>query len=94
MNWDTGQGQQRSTLTGRSVLQLETQVSQQRLVLASRSLCQLVVVVVAFSWLAKILGECSTIHSPPEVVFFKVEISSRTLSPLFMPGSVHSGSAS
>ena len=28
------------------------------------------------------------------VVFFKVEISSRTLIPLFMSGSVHSGSAS
>ena len=26
--------------------------------------------------------------------FFKVEINSRTLIPLFMPGSVHSGSAS
>ena len=32
-------------------------------------------------------------HSPP-ALFFKVEISSRTLIPLFMPGSVHSGSVS
>ena len=27
-------------------------------------------VVVAFSWLAQILGECSTIHSPPALFFF------------------------
>ena len=27
------------------------------------------------------------------LLFFQVEISSRTLSPLFMPGPVHSGSA-
>ena len=27
-------------------------------------------------------------------IFFKSEISSRTLIPLFMPGSVHSGAAS
>ena len=34
-------------------------------------------------------------HSfPAHVFFFKVEISSRTIIPLFMPGSVHSGSAS
>ena len=47
----------------------------------------------------------SDIHSPPALlllllfvvvggVFFKVEVSSRTLVPLFMPGSLHSGSAS
>ena len=30
----------------------------------------------------------------PALFFFKVEISSRTLIPLFRPGSVHSGSAS
>ena len=35
-------------------------------------------------------------HSFPACAFclFEVEISSRTLIPLFMPGSVHSGSAS
>ena len=35
-------------------------------------------------------------HSFPAcaLFFFEVEISSRTLIPLFMPGSVHSGSAS
>ena len=52
-----------------------------------------VVVVVAFSSRARILGECSTSHSPPALFFFYVEISSRTLIPLFRPGSVHSGSA-
>ena len=42
------------------------------------------------------LGECSTIHSPPALFFFffEVEINCRTLIPFFMPGSVHSGSAS
>ena len=57
-------------------------------------------VVVAFSSLARILGECSTIH-PLTVLFlgffflvFEVEISSLTLFPLFKPGSVHTGSAS
>ena len=30
---------------------------------------------------------------PAKAFFFKVEISSRTLIPLFRPGSVHSGSA-
>ena len=59
-----------------------------------------VVVVVAFPSLARILGECSNIHSPPALVllllllFLEVEISSHTLIPLFMPGSVHSGPAS
>ena len=63
-----------------------------------------VVVMVAFSSLARIWGETLTIHSQPAlvfvlllffvVVFFEVEISSCTLIPLFMPGSVHSGSAS
>ena len=38
-------------------------------------------VAVAFSSHARILGECSTIHSPPSI-FFKVEISSCTLIPL------------
>ena len=45
---------------------------------------QLVRLVMAFSSLARILGECSTIHSPPALfffLFFKVEISSRTLIP-------------
>ena len=44
-----------------------------------------VAVVVAFSSLARILGECSTMNSPP-APFFKVEISSRTLISLFRPG--------
>ena len=53
-----------------------------------------IVVVVAFSSCARILGKCSTIHSPPALFFFfLVDISSRTLIP-HMPGSVHSGSAS
>ena len=65
---------------------------------------------VAFSSLAMILGECSTIHSLPlcvcvcvracvracvrVCVCFEVEISSHTLIPLFVPGSIHNGSAS
>ena len=55
------------------------------------------VVVVAFPSRARSLGECLTIHSLPALfffLFFKVEISSRKLIPLFRPGSVHSGSAS
>ena len=48
----------------------------------------------AFSTMARMCEECSTIHSPPRLFFFKVEISSRTLILLFWPGSVHSGSAS
>ena len=61
-------------------------------------------VVVAFSSLARNLGECSTIHSPPAFFFFfrgeglvvvvEVDISSRTLIAFFMPGAVHSGLAS
>ena len=45
-----------------------------------------------FSSIARILGECSAIHSPP-ALFLKKWISSRTLIPPFRPGSVHSGSA-
>ena len=55
------------------------------------------VVVVAFSALTRIFGECSTIHSPPALFFVflsEVEIRSRTLILLLGPGSVHSGSAS
>ena len=53
------------------------------------------VVVVAFSSLPRILGECSTIHSPfAFFLSFQVEISSRALNPLFRPRSVHNGSAS
>ena len=37
-------------------------------------------------------GECSTIHSPP-ALFLKLKFGPRTLIPLCMPGSVHSGSA-
>ena len=54
-------------------------------------------VVVATSLLAWIWGQCSTTHSLPAlfvvVVVFEVEVSSRTLIPLVMPGSVHCGSA-
>ena len=54
-----------------------------------------VMVVVALSSLARILGECLTLHAPPALFFFssffKVEISWLSLIPLFMPGSVHSG---
>ena len=52
--------------------------------------------VAAFSSLARILGESLIIHSPQALFFFffKVEISSHTLNPLFRPESVHSGSAS
>ena len=51
-----------------------------------------VVVVVAFSSLAMILGECSTIHSRLRffVFVFEVEINLLTLVPLFMTGSVYS----
>ena len=54
-------------------------------------------VVVAFPSLARILGECSVIHSLPALfvfVFVEVKISSRTLIPLSRPGLVHSGSVS
>ena len=53
--------------------------------------------VMAFSSLAKTLGECSTIHSLPVTFFFLgggEEINSCTLIPLIRPGTVHSGSAS
>ena len=57
--------------------------------------------VVAFSSLARTLGECSIIHSLPALVFllllfffFEVEIGSHTLIPFFRPGSVHSDSSS
>ena len=46
---------------------------------------------------ARILGVCSTMHSPACAFCFfsiKVEIRSRTLIPCLKPGSVHSGSAS
>ena len=46
---------------------------------------------------ARILGECSTIHSLPALFFFfffEVETSLHMLIPLSMKGSVHSGSAS
>ena len=52
-------------------------------------------VVVPFSSLARSLVECSTIHTPPALFFFFynlfMEISSRTLIPVFRPESVHSG---
>ena len=57
-----------------------------------------VVVVVAFSSPVNIFGQCSTISIPLLRFFssssFEVEISSSKLIPPFMPGSVHSGSAS
>ena len=57
-------------------------------------LCRQTRFVVAFLSLARIFGECSTIYSPLALFFpFKeVEISSHTLIPLFIPGSVHSDS--
>ena len=53
-------------------------------------------VVVAFSALVRIWGECASIHSPPALFFVvvEVEISLHTLILLIMPGSVHSGSVS
>ena len=57
-----------------------------------------VVVLVAFSSLARIWGDCSTLHSPPVLLVVdvagEVGISSRALFQLIMPGSVHTGSAS
>ena len=53
-----------------------------------------IMVVLSFSLLARIWGECSTIHFPPALFFLKVEISLCILIPLFMPGSIHSGLAS
>ena len=48
----------------------------------------------AFSSLARTLGEGLTINSPPALLFvFYVEISSRTLVQRFRPGSVNTGSA-
>ena len=53
------------------------------------------VVVVASSLLVRIFGRVFN-HSFPGCAFFffEVEISLRTLIPLFEPGSVHSGSVS
>ena len=47
--------------------------------------------IMAFSSLARILGERNSF--PACTFFFKVGIISRTPIPLFTPGSVHSGSA-
>ena len=47
-----------------------------------------------FSSHARSLGEGSTIHSPPAIFFFKVEIRTCTPVSLFRPGSVHSGTTS
>ena len=52
-----------------------------------------VVVVVAFFSLARILGECSTIHSPAPLFFF-LKWKLACAHSFFMPGSVHSGSVS
>ena len=63
-------------------------------VLCCGAIVVVMVVVMAFSSRASILGECSTIHSPPALFFFfKVEFSLRRLIPFFTPGLVHSGSA-
>ena len=55
-------------------------------------------VVASFFSFVRILGERVAIHSLRALLFFSyfflVEISSCTLIPLIMPGSVHSGSAS
>ena len=53
----------------------------------------IMVMMMAFPSLAMTLGECSIIHFLPALFFFKVEITSCTLIPLFMPESVHGGSA-
>ena len=48
-------------------------------------------------WFFPCVQGCSTIHSPPVLFFpffFKVEVRSCTLIPLFRPGSVRSGSES
>ena len=60
----------------------------------ARGVSQILLCMVALSSFAKSLGECPTIHSPPALFSSSVEISSRTLIPFFMPGSVHSGSTS
>ena len=50
-------------------------------------------IMLVFSSLARILGECLIIHSLLALFFFfKVDISLHTLSPLFTPGLVHSSS--
>ena len=67
-----------------------------------RMVLVVLVVLVAFSSLPRILGDCSTTHSPPAVFLtiflnnkFEMEVSSSTLISLLMPGSVRrSGSAS
>ena len=51
----------------------------------------MVVVVVAFFSLARIFGNVRTSRA---FFPFKVEIRVRSVIPIFMPGSVHSGSAS
>ena len=56
------------------------------LLYAHGCICLCLYVRVAFSLLGRIWGECSTIHSP--LCFFKVEISLRTLTPLFRPGEL------
>ena len=50
-----------------------------------------------FPSLTRILAECSAIYSPLAFFFFffsEVDSTLRTLIPLFVPGSVHGGSAS
>ena len=48
----------------------------------------------SFSLFARMFGEWPFMPCLHFFFFLEVEISSRTLIPLFMPGSVHSGSAS
>ena len=67
-------------------------------IMASLNIQNKVTTVVALSLLASVLGECSTVHSPPALLFsfffFDEEISLCMVIPLLVPGSVHSGSAS
>ena len=56
---------------------------------AQKSTCRHAFQMVAFSPLARIWGECSTVHSPPALFFFfffEVKIGSRIPIPFFMPG--------
>ena len=55
---------------------------------------ELAIVVVTFSSRARIFLENARPFIPGLRLFFKVELSSCTLIPLFGPGSVHSGSVS
>ena len=67
---------------------------EQKQTLQCRSYCT-VVVMVAFFFACKDFGRMFDTSFPARAFFFfKVEIRSRTLIPLFRPGSVHSSTAS